>query len=149
MMASISSARSGIAHGGLELAHLGGHVADRPGAVHHLGDRAAAGHVADILAEIADGDAAIDRDLAFVGLLLAGDHAEQRRLAGAVRPDQADLLALLQSVAEASMKTICRPFCLPIFSRRIMRCAKKIEGGCAGASTGKAARVEEARGATS
>ena len=35
-------------------------------------------------------------DLALVGLLLAGDHAEQRGLAGAVRPDQADLLALLE-----------------------------------------------------
>ena len=31
-----------------------------------------------------------DRDLAAVGLFLAGDHAEQRRLAGAVRADDAD-----------------------------------------------------------
>ena len=53
-------------------------------------------HLADILAEIADRDAAIDRDLALVGLLLAGDHPEQRRLAGAVRADKADLLALLE-----------------------------------------------------
>ena len=49
---------------------LGRHVAHRPGAVHHLGDGAAARHLADVLAEIADGDAAIDRDLALVGLLL-------------------------------------------------------------------------------
>ena len=67
--------------------------ADRAGAVHHLGDGAAARHLADVLAEVADGDAAIDRDLALVGLLLAGDHAEQRRLAGAVGADEADLLA--------------------------------------------------------
>ena len=33
-------------------------------------------------------------DLALVGLLLAGDHAEQRGLAGAVGADEADLLAL-------------------------------------------------------
>ncbi len=58
-----------------------------------LGDGAAAGHLADILVEIADGDATIDRDLALVGPLLAGDHAEQRRLARAVGADEADLLA--------------------------------------------------------
>ena len=39
-------------------------------------------------------DAAIDGHLALVGLLLAGDHPEQRRLAGAVGADEADLLAL-------------------------------------------------------
>ena len=73
-----------------------GHGADRTGAVHHLGHGAAAGHLADVLAEIADGDAAIDGHLALVGLLLARDHPEQRRLAGAVGPDEADLLALFE-----------------------------------------------------
>jgi hypothetical protein len=109
----------GIGHGGLELRQLGRDLADRARAVHHLGHGAAAGHLADVLAEIADGDAAIDRDLALVGLLLAGDHAEQRRLAGAVGADEADLLALL-SAAEASMKRIWWPFCLLMLSRRIM-----------------------------
>ena len=85
-----------IGHRGFELLHLGGDRADRTGAVHHLGHRAAARHLADVLAEIADGDAAIDRDLALVGLFLAGDHPEQRRLAGAVGADKADLLALLK-----------------------------------------------------
>ena len=80
----------------LELVQLGRDLAHRTGAVHHLGDGAAAGHFADILAEIADGDAAIGRDLALVGQLAAGDHPEQGGLAGAVRPDQADLLALQQ-----------------------------------------------------
>ena len=70
--------------------------ADRTGAVHHLGYRAAARHLADILAEIADGDAAIDRHLALVGQLLAGDHPEQRGLAGAIGADEPDLLALLE-----------------------------------------------------
>ena len=85
-----------VSHGGLELSQLGRHGADRTGAVHHLGDGAAAGHLADVLAEIPDGDAAIDGDLAFVGLLLAGDHPEQSGLAGAIGADEADLFALLE-----------------------------------------------------
>jgi hypothetical protein len=38
----------------------------------------------------------IDQDKALIGLLLAGDHAEQRGLAGAIGADQADFLAFLQ-----------------------------------------------------
>ena len=57
-----------------------------------LGDRAP-GHLADVLAEVADRDAAIDRDLAAVGLLVADDHAKERRFTGSVGPHQADLLA--------------------------------------------------------
>src|SRR5205823_4746836 len=38
-------------------------------------------------------DAAVDRDLALVGLLLFVDEPEERRLARAVGPDQADVLA--------------------------------------------------------
>ena len=51
-------------------------------------------HFADILIEIADRDAAIDRYLALFGLFLADDHAEQRRLAGSVGADKADPLTL-------------------------------------------------------
>jgi hypothetical protein len=40
------------------------------------------------------------RSVAAVGLLLAGDHAEQRRLAGAVRADDADDAARRQLEAE-------------------------------------------------
>src|SRR5262249_5512817 len=40
-----------------------------------------------------DGDAASARDLARFRLELAGDEAEERRLAGAVRPDETDVLA--------------------------------------------------------
>ena len=85
-----------IGHGGLELLQLGRHGAHRAGAVHHLGHGAAARHLADVLAEIADGHAAIDGHLALVGLFLAGDHPEQRGLAGAVGADEADLLPLLE-----------------------------------------------------
>jgi hypothetical protein len=134
MMASISSAWSGIGHRGLQR-QLGGDRAHRPGAVHHLGHRAAARHLADILAEIADGDAAIDRDLALVGRLLAGDHAEQRGLAGAVGTDQADLLALLER-GEASMNRIWWPFCLLTLSRRIM-----LDGRAGGAGGSRGAAV--------
>ena len=116
----------GIGHGGLQLLQLGGHRAHRAGAVHHLGDGAAAGHLAHVLAEVADGDAAIDGDLALVGQLLPGDHAEERRLAGAVGPDEPDLLAAFRSAAEASMKRIWWPFCLLMLSRRIM-CARDLQ----------------------
>ena len=98
-----------IAHGVLQLAQFGGHGADRTRPFHHLGNRAAAGHVADILAEIADGYAAFDGDLAFIRLLFAGYHAEERRLAGAVRPDQADLVALQErgrSLDENDLATV-------------------------------------------
>ena len=53
-----------IPHGGFEFLQLGRHRADRAGAVHHLGDRAAAGHLAHVLAKVPDGHAAIDRHLA-------------------------------------------------------------------------------------
>ncbi len=86
----------GIRHGGLEGLQLGRDLAHRAGAVHHFGGRAAARHLADVLAEVADGGAAIDRHPAFVGRFLALDHAEQSRLAGAVRADQPDLLATVE-----------------------------------------------------
>src|SRR3984885_12494441 len=85
-----------IAHGGLELLQLGRHRADGPGAVHHFGYRTAARHFTDILAEIADGDATIDRHLTLVRDLLARDHPEKRGLAGTIGADQADLFALLE-----------------------------------------------------
>jgi hypothetical protein len=49
--------------------------------------------LADVLAEVSDRRAAVDRDLPGVGLLLARDQPEDRGLAGAVRSDQPDLLA--------------------------------------------------------
>ena len=62
MMPSMASALSGVGHVGLELLELGRDGADRADAVHHLRDGAAARHLADILAEIADRDAALSRD---------------------------------------------------------------------------------------
>src|SRR5215217_3332547 len=77
----------------LELLQLGGRGTDWPGAVHHLGDRAAARRLAHVLVEVADGDAAIDGHLALIEVLLARHHPEQRRLARAVRIDETDLVA--------------------------------------------------------
>jgi hypothetical protein len=68
----------------------------RPRAVHDLGDGAAPRHLAHVLAEVADGHAAIDGDRSLVRLLLAVDHAEERGFAGAVRADQAHLLAAVE-----------------------------------------------------
>src|SRR5208337_1075194 len=66
-----------VGHGGLKLLELGRDSADRSGAVHDLDHGAMPRHFADILIEIADRDAAIDRHLALVGRFLAGDHTEQ------------------------------------------------------------------------
>ncbi len=83
-----------VGHRRFQVLQFGGDRADWAGAVHHLGDGAAAVHFADVLAEVADGDAAIDGDLALVRLLLSRDQPEERGLAGAVGSDEADLLAL-------------------------------------------------------
>ena len=85
-----------IRHRGFKLLQFAGHRADGTRAIHHLGYGAAARHLADVLAEIADGHAAIDRHLAFVGQFLPGDHPEQRGLAGPVGADEADFFAPLQ-----------------------------------------------------
>ena len=87
----------GIGHRRLELGDLDRQRAHRPDPIHHRGDGAHARHLADVLAEIADGHAGIDRHLAVIGLLLARDHPEQRRLAGAVGPDQPRFLPLLEA----------------------------------------------------
>src|SRR5262249_49288197 len=60
-----------IGHRSLEQLQFAGDHADGAGAIHHLSHRAAARHLADILAEIADGYAAVSRDLPFIGLVLA------------------------------------------------------------------------------
>jgi hypothetical protein len=83
----------GIGQRLFEFLELRGDLGHRAGAGHHLGDDGAPRHLADVLAEVADRDVAFDRDLPVVGCLLPHDHAEDRRLARAVRPDQADLLA--------------------------------------------------------
>ena len=53
------------------------------------------------LVDIAELHALADLDRTFVGLLLAGDHAEERGLAGAVRADDADDAARRQLEGQA------------------------------------------------
>jgi len=67
-------------------------TASRNGLVEHR----PSGHLLDVLPEVADGDLLRDRYLTLVGRFLARDHAEQRRLAGTIRPDQPDLLTRIQ-----------------------------------------------------
>ena len=71
-------------------------IADAPAAGDRLVEDAAAGHLLHVLAEVADRQPSRDGDVAFVGLLFADDHPEQRRLAGAVRADEADFLARIE-----------------------------------------------------
>ena len=89
----MSSARAGIGHRVLQRFELVVQVADAAAAGDRLVEHRAARHLLDVLAEVADRQLLRHRDVAFVGRLLADDHAEERGLAGAVRADEADLLA--------------------------------------------------------
>ncbi len=84
---------SGSRHRVLQRLELVVQVADAAAAGNRLVEHRAARHLLDVLAEVADRQLLRHRDLALVGRLLADDHAEERGLAGAVRADQADLLA--------------------------------------------------------
>ena len=68
-------------------------VAEAAAAGDGLVEHRSAAHLLDVLAEVADRELLRDRHVALVWRLLADDHAEERGLAGAVRPDQAHLLA--------------------------------------------------------
>ena len=70
--------------------------AEAPAAGDRLVQHGSPGHLLDVLAKVADGQFFRHGHVAFVRHFLAGDHAEQRRLAGAVGPDEADLLAGIQ-----------------------------------------------------
>ena len=82
-----------IGHRVLQGLELVVQVADPAAAGDHLVDDGSAGHLLDVLAEVADRRPLRHGHLAVVGGLLADDHAEERRLAAAVGPDQADLVA--------------------------------------------------------
>ena len=86
----------GIAHGVLQRLQLVVQVAHAAAARDGLVEHGAARHLLHVLAEVADGELPGDRDLALVGGLLAHDHAEEGRLARAVGPDEADLLARVE-----------------------------------------------------
>ena len=78
----------------LDVVHLGLHVEQRlEGAAGFLEDRAAAVRQA-VLRQVADRQRVGLVDDAGVGLVDAGQHLEQRGLAGAVRAAQADAIAV-------------------------------------------------------
>ena len=64
-----------------------------PAARDGLVEDRSARHLFHVLAEVPDGRPLRHADAALVGFLFTGDHPEQRGLARAVRPDQADFLA--------------------------------------------------------
>ena len=82
-----------IRHRVLQLFELVMQIADASAAGDRLVEHRAAGHFFDVLAEVADGQLLRHRHFAFVGRFLAGDHAEDGGLAGAVRTDQTGLLS--------------------------------------------------------
>ena len=82
-----------IAHRVVELLQLVMQVADAAAAENRFVEHRAAGHLLDVLAEVADRQLLRNRDVALVGHLFAGDHPEQGRLARSVRADEADLFA--------------------------------------------------------
>src|SRR5207344_2685443 len=67
--------------------------ADAAAAENRLVEHRTPRHLFDVLAEVADAQLLRHRDVAFVRHLFARDHPEQRRLAAAIRTDQADFLA--------------------------------------------------------
>ena len=86
----------GIRHRVLQLFELVMQVADAAAARDRFVEHRAARHLFDVLAEVADRQLLRHGDVALVRPLFARDHPEDRGLAGAVRPDQADLLTRIE-----------------------------------------------------
>src|ERR1017187_1524372 len=86
----------GIFHGAMEGLEFVVQIADPAAAGDGLIEHGTAGHLFDVLAEIADGELFGNRDIAFVRHFLTDHHAEEGGFAGAVGADQADLLAGVQ-----------------------------------------------------
>ena len=71
-------------------------IADPAAARDRLVDHRPPRHLLDVLPEVADRQLLRHRHVAVVGRFLADDHAEERGLAGAIRADEADLLARIE-----------------------------------------------------
>ena len=84
--------------GGGELRLAGGQLVVHLGAPRHARDHEVAQRAAaldrQVLRQVADADAAAPLDAAAIDGLLVGDDAEERGLARAVRPDEADAIRL-------------------------------------------------------
>ena len=86
----------GVGEGVLEVHQLVVEVAEAAAPGDRLLEDGAARHLLDVLPEVADGELLRDGDLSVVRVLLAGDHSEERRLAGPVRADEAGFLARVE-----------------------------------------------------
>ncbi len=86
----------GIFHGVLQALEFVVQIADAAAAGDGFVEHRTARHLFHVLAKVADGELPGDRNVALVRHFLAHDHAEKRGFAGAVRPDQADLLARIE-----------------------------------------------------
>ena len=85
-----------VGHRVLERLQLVVQVADSPAAGDRLVQRRATRHLLHVLPEVPDRQLLRHGDLALVRRLFTDDHPEHRGLAGAVRPDQAHLLARVE-----------------------------------------------------
>ena len=86
----------GVGHRVLKLFELVMQRAEPAAAGNRFVEHRAARHLFDVLTEIADRHSFGNRHFPFVRALFPDNHPEERRLAGAVRPDEADLLAFVQ-----------------------------------------------------
>ena len=112
-------AAGGVGQGVLERVELLGRLGDLAGAGHRLGYDAPPLHLADVLAEVPDGDAAIDGDRPSVRLLLLHDHAKRWSTCRIRSDRQRPTFSPLKALIEASRKRICLPCCLEIWSSLI------------------------------
>ena len=83
----------GVGHRMLQSFKLVVQIAKAAAAGNRLIEHGTSGHFLHVLAEISDGDLLRDGDVTLVSRLFPDDHAEKRRLAGAVRADQTDLFS--------------------------------------------------------
>src|SRR6185312_9702338 len=98
-----------IGHRLLQMLELVVQFAEASAAGDRFVEHGSAGHLLDVLPEIADGQLLGNRHVALVRLFFAGDHAEQGRLAGSVRTDEADLFVgvqLKRGVDEENLATV-------------------------------------------
>ena len=85
-----------IGHRVLELDELVMQIAEAAAAGDRFIEDGASGHFVNFLTKMSNGDFLRNRDHAVVSGLFAGDHAKERRFSGAIRSDEAGLLARIE-----------------------------------------------------